>query len=65
MTKEIEEIQGLAQELTRKLKVMLERKSLTAEQDETTSDAYHGLLFWRRAQLALMIKAFGINEKEK
>ncbi len=59
MPSEIEEIEKQAAELTAKLKVILVRRSLTTEQGKTTTDAYHGLLFWRRTHPALMIKAFG------
>jgi len=59
MPNEIEEIQEQAAGLTGKLKIMLERRSLTAEQDKKVNRAYCGLLFWRRTELALMIKEFG------
>ena len=41
-----------------KFKALLERKKMSGEQDKAASRAYHGLLFWRRTELALMIKTF-------
>ena len=63
MSAEIEEIEKQARELTLRLKAILERSSTTAVQDKAASGAYHGLLFWRRTELALMIKAFGKTEE--
>lgn len=59
MASEIEEIEKQAADLTLKLKAILVRKNLSDEQVKTTADAYNGLLWWRRTQLVLMIKAFG------
>jgi len=63
MSAEIEEIEKQARELTLRLKAISERSSTTAGQDKAASGAYHGLLFWRRTELALMIKAFGKTEE--
>ena len=62
MAGEIEEIEKQARELTLRLKVISERSSTTAGQDKAAIEAYNGLLFWRRTDLALMIKAFGKAE---
>lgn len=59
---EIEKIEKQAAELTAKLKVILERRSLTTEQAKTTADAYGNMLWWRRMEFALMTKAFGKTE---
>jgi len=54
----IKEIDALAAELTGKFKMLLTDNSLTAGQDKAAATAYNGLLFWRRTDLALMIKTF-------
>ena len=58
VSKEIEEIKKQAADMTLKFKALLERKKMSGEQDKAASRAYHGLLFWRRTELALMIKTF-------
>ena len=58
VSKEIEEIKKQAADMTLKFKALLERKKMSGEQDKAVSGAYHGLLFWRRTDLALMIKTF-------
>ena len=44
--------------LIRELSDLLDDRYLNAKQYNTVAQVYHGLLFWQRTDLALMMKEF-------